>query len=70
MAKSVKQKAVPKKQSIAKEDVIDNRRKARLIFGTLLLIIGAFITFSIISYFFTWKQDQDKILSARTAMEF
>jgi S-DNA-T family DNA segregation ATPase FtsK/SpoIIIE len=70
MAKSVKQKAVPKKQSIAKEDVIDNRRKARLIFGTLLLIIGAFITFSIISYFFTWKQDQDKILSAKTAMEF
>ncbi|MGC4056790.1 MAG: DNA translocase FtsK [Chitinophagaceae bacterium] len=48
----------------------DSKRQVRLILGTLLLIVGAFVTFSIISYFFTWQSDQDQLLSAKSNWDF
>ncbi|MCC6185836.1 MAG: DNA translocase FtsK, partial [Chitinophagaceae bacterium] len=48
----------------------DTARTLRLIFGTILLIIGAFISFSIVSYFFTWQKDQDYLLSNTDVFTF
>lgn len=48
----------------------DTKRQIRLAVGTVILIIGAFITFSIISYFFTWQADQDQLLSSRDSWSF
>lgn len=48
----------------------DSRRQVRLIIGTILLILGAFISFSIVSYFFSWKADQDQLLSAQSNWAF
>lgn len=42
----------------------DGRKKEiRLGIGILFLLFGAFICFSIISYFFTWQADQDKLMA-------
>lgn len=51
-------------------DKYSNQTKARLIIGSIFLLVGSFITFSIISYFFTWKEDQDYLLSFRNTGEF
>lgn len=48
----------------------DSRRQVRLIFGTIVLILGAFVSFSIVSYFFSWKADQDQLLSAQSNWAF
>jgi S-DNA-T family DNA segregation ATPase FtsK/SpoIIIE len=40
----------------------DNKR-LRLSVGSILLLISAYQTFSFLSYFFTWKSDQDKIIN-------
>jgi S-DNA-T family DNA segregation ATPase FtsK/SpoIIIE len=41
---------------------LDKKRQRRLAFGTLFLLAGVFVSFAIISYFFTWKTDQDKFI--------
>ena len=48
----------------------DSKRQIRLAIGTVILIIGAFVTFSIVSYFFTWQTDQDQLLSSKDAWSF
>lgn len=48
----------------------DAKRQLRLVVGTIILLIGAFVSFSILSYFFTWETDQDKILSTHNAWAF
>lgn len=48
----------------------DTKRQIRLAIGTVILIIGAFITFSIVSYFFTWQADQDQLLSSKDSWSF
>lgn len=48
----------------------DSRRQLRLILGTIVLIFGAFVSFSIVSYFFSWKADQDQLLSAQSNWDF
>lgn len=45
-------------------------RQIRLAFGTFVLILGTFLSLSIISYFFTWQQDQDKILNLNSTWDF
>lgn len=40
---------------------MDKKRQGRLAAGMLFLIAGAYITLAIISYFFTWQADQDKL---------
>lgn len=46
------------------EPPIDYKRQWRLGFGMLFLTAGAYITLAIISYFFTWQADQDKVLGS------
>jgi DNA segregation ATPase FtsK/SpoIIIE, S-DNA-T family len=48
----------------------DIRRQVRLGIGTLILIVGTFISFSIISYFFTWEADQDYLLTSDEKWSF
>lgn len=48
----------------------DRKRKIKLAFGIVFLLVGAFVSFSTISYFFTWQTDQDKLLSSKSAWDF
>lgn len=48
----------------------DKKRQIRLISGTVMLLLGAFLSFSIVSYFFTWQNDQDQLLASRDAWTF
>ncbi len=42
---------------------VDKKTPDKLGFGILFMLIGVFACFSIISYFFTWKADQDKVFN-------
>lgn len=59
----------PEKNKTANQNT-DTKRQVRLVVGTIILLIGAFVSFSTISYFFTWETDQDKILSTHDAWTF
>ncbi len=45
------------------EEKTNQLKQLKLGIGIFLLLLGVFITFSIISYCFTWQLDQDKLLS-------
>ena len=45
---------------------IDKKKQLRLAFGMLFLLVGAYVTLVIISYFFTWQADQDLIAGTLT----
>ena len=40
-----------------------SKRDIRLTLGFFLLLLGSFLTLSIISYFFTWQKDQDSLIN-------
>lgn len=68
MANSKKnKKTAPPEPVVTQEAIPDRKRQLRLGLGLFLLLAGAFTCFSIISYFFTWQTDQDKV-SAATGM--
>lgn len=46
------------------------RRQARMVFGLIFLFAGAFITLAIVSYFFTWQQDQNLVLRSSSLRDF
>lgn len=46
------------------------RRRLRLLFGSLFLLAGVFIGLSIVSYYFTWKTDQDLLLRSGSLRGF
>lgn len=48
----------------------DRPRRIRLAFGILFLLSGIFICLSITSYCFTWKTDQDKVLTSGSLSGF
>lgn len=63
--KKGKKAAAPPESPITQ--LSDGRKKEiRLGIGILFLLFGAFICFSIISYFFTWQADQDKLMAGST----
>ena len=41
----------------------DENKRLRLSMGAILLLVSVYQTFAFISYFFTWKQDQDKVIN-------
>ncbi|MEI8278961.1 MAG: DNA translocase FtsK [Bacteroidota bacterium] len=43
---------------------VDKTRQLRLGAGIFFLLLGVFVSFAIISYFFTWKLDQDKFFAS------
>ena len=61
--------STPEKNKTANQNT-DTKRQVRLVVGTIILLMGAFVSFSIISYFFTWETDQDKILSSHNVWAF
>jgi S-DNA-T family DNA segregation ATPase FtsK/SpoIIIE len=79
MATSVKKKKVDvptKKVSKADfnnstpEQPISTSRKIKLAVGLFLLLLGVYFTLSIISYCFSWKQDQNLLITTRSAVDF
>src|SRR5688572_6950220 len=51
-----------------KEESVDFKKLARdertwKIIGTLSLLISIFLFIAFVSYFFTWKEDQDKVIN-------
>jgi len=48
----------------------EGRNKVKLGFGIAFLLAGAFTSFSIISYFFTWQADQDKLSARQSNIDF
>ncbi|MBS1586469.1 MAG: DNA translocase FtsK 4TM domain-containing protein [Bacteroidetes bacterium] len=48
----------------------DKKKQIRLTAGILSLLLGAFICFSIISYYFTWHTDQDKLFNSNSLWQF
>jgi len=57
-------------KNIPAQQNVDTKRQARLVIGTVILLIGSFVTFSIVSYFFTWQADQDQLLSSKDSWTF
>ncbi len=72
--------ASPKKSASKQKIATDNtdpdkpqgnrRRQWRMFFGLLFLVFGAFTSLAIISYFFSWRSDQDLILSSGSLQDF
>ncbi|HYK56163.1 MAG TPA: DNA translocase FtsK 4TM domain-containing protein, partial [Flavisolibacter sp.] len=59
-------KAMPGKFKADKEEKVDLKKLARdertwKIIGTVSLLISIFLFIAFVSYFFTWKEDQDKV---------
>jgi S-DNA-T family DNA segregation ATPase FtsK/SpoIIIE len=62
-----------KKSAPASKDInltAARKRNIRLATGFICLLIGCFFTLSIISYCFTWQQDQNHLISSRGILNF
>ena len=46
-----------------KDLFLKDRKKLRLSVGSILILIGTYQIFAFISYLFTWKADQDKVIN-------
>ncbi len=49
---------------------INRKRQIRLGFGIFLTFFGAFLCYSVVSYYVSWTQDQDAILSSKGFLEY
>jgi S-DNA-T family DNA segregation ATPase FtsK/SpoIIIE len=54
----------------AKQKPASSKRNIRLTLGFFLLLLGSFLTLSIISYCFSWQHDQDHVLNTRGIQYF
>lgn len=69
-------KTIPKKKAstpaaeAAALPIPNRQRQVRMAFGLLFLVAGAFISLSIVSYFFTWRADQDMLMRAGGVKSF
>lgn len=71
--KNIKNKKQPAtKNSSPKKDKLPvfSERNIRLSFGLLFLLLGSFLSLSIISYFFTWQKDQDFLINSLGVWKF
>jgi DNA segregation ATPase FtsK/SpoIIIE, S-DNA-T family len=60
---------VPQKLKLDREEAVDLKGLAKdertwKIMGTVFLLIATFLFIAFVSYFFTWQEDQDKIMTA------
>ena len=67
-SKTTKKSKQPKKKSFnllkpIKDLFTGERKKLRLSVGGIFLLVGIYQLFAFLSYLFTWKTDQDKIIS-------
>lgn len=58
--------SAPKKNKLP----VFSERNIRLSFGLLFLLLGSFLSLSIISYFFTWQKDQDFLINSMGVWKF
>ena len=58
-----------KQESVSVKDLVKDERTHKII-GTLLLLISFFLLVSFISYCFTWKEDQDKVIGSGASFLF
>jgi len=72
MANSIKNKKTtpPKVKEVAPINDAERKRQIRLGFGIFFLLSGIFTCFSIISYFFSWKTDQDHFFTNGSISHF
>ena len=61
---------IPKVPRQMPELSIERKKQIRLGSGIFFILSGIFICVSIISYYFSWNSDQDKLLSVKTIWEF
>lgn len=64
--------SAPKPQSAKAPEAqaAPRKSKVRILIGLLFLCLGALISLSIVSYFFTWQTDQDLILRSEGLKDF
>ncbi len=48
----------------------DRKRQIRLGFGIFFLLAGVFACFAIVSYYFTWQEDQDNMLTSGSLLDY
>ena len=63
-----KEKPVAQALKTEREEKVDLKKLAKderthKIIGTVFLLISIFLLISFLSYFFTWKEDQDKVFN-------
>ena len=63
-----KEKPIPGNLKTEREEKVDLKKLAKderthKIIGTVFLLISIFLLISFLSYFFTWKEDQDKVFN-------
>ncbi|MBA3829546.1 MAG: DNA translocase FtsK 4TM domain-containing protein [Taibaiella sp.] len=63
-------KTAPPKVAVIAPVTMDRNRQIRLSIGIVLLLAGAFTSIAIISYFFTWQTDQDKVFGTGSISHF
>lgn len=70
--KKIKKTAVKKAAAPVRDEAsaAETKRRLRLGFGIFLLLLGVFTCFAIVSYFFTWKADQDKLFIGTDLWDF
>ena len=58
-----------KQESVTVKELVKDERTHKIV-GTVLLLISFFLLVSFISYCFTWKEDQDKVLHGASGFLF
>lgn len=64
------QPADTKDQTSPAQGAVNRKRQIRLGFGIFFLLSGLFLCFSVLSYFTSWKTDQDKLLNTPDLWDF
>lgn len=70
---SQEKKATPAAVPVAvrpASDGMNRKDKIRIALGLLLFILGAFLTFSVIGYIYSWDKDQDLLLTSGSFWDF
>lgn len=71
MSKTQTSKKEPKmKSTSSNEKNVSKRERFQITLGIIFIVLGLFLTGSIVSYFFTWKEDQSNILSHQSIWDF
>ncbi|MBI1782180.1 MAG: DNA translocase FtsK 4TM domain-containing protein, partial [Sphingobacteriales bacterium] len=58
-----------KQESVTVKELVKDERTHKIM-GTVLLLISFFLFIAFVSYCFTWKQDQDKVLGKGVSFLF
>lgn len=68
--KKQKAAAAPPKSAETEQALVERKRQIRLGTGAFLIFAGVFTCLSIVSYYFSWTADQDKLFSSSSMWNF